>query len=259
MLKVELSRRDVLTIGVIIAAIDLLFIVMTAPVISLPFSEAQPVQLNSVLDFIKFQTDLKNEKNIATWYSSALLLLAGACALLNAKAARAAALPATDYRAGWALVSLLLFGLSVDETAMIHETLAPLINFINKGNQGAQVRVGAGDWITLLLPVIVIAAAGMIAFFWMIGSKNKRVAALTLAGVLCWVVAIFAESVEAGLLRVSLSRAVEGMIEESAEIIGTSLLLFGFVEHYVSQQRLAEEEASKSLKHKAKTSRSLAC
>jgi hypothetical protein len=258
MLKIELSRRDLITAGAVVVGVDLLFIIMTAPAVSLPFSEAQPVQLNSVMDFIKFQTDLKNEKNVATWYSSALLLLAGACALLNSRALAPSGRLAPAHKAGWVLVALLLVGLSADETAMVHETLAPLLNFINKGSQGAQVRVGAGDWITLLLPAIIVAAVGMLAFFLFVGSSDRRFTALTVAGVVCWAVAFFAESIEAGILRVSLSRGAEGLIEEGAEVVGTSLLLFGFVEHYTSRQKAAEPEALKGLKHRSKTPRSVA-
>jgi hypothetical protein len=240
LIKVEFGRRELAILFFVIIGLDLLFIIMTSPIVSLSADESQPARVNSVMDFVRFQFDLKNERNIATWYSSGLLLMAGLAALLNIKAVVASGWQKRALRAGWALVAAVCIWLSADETAMIHETLAPLIKFTS---QDAKVRVGAGDWIPILLPFIIITAAGMGLFFWLVHSENKRFALLALAGVVCWVGAIWAEAIEAQILKLDIPRGVEGLVEEGLEIIGTSLLLFAFVDYYGKEPATGRESS----------------
>ena len=69
------------------------------------------------------QFDLKLESNFATWYSSALLLLAGGAALLISVSPAPATVPLTRYRAAWTMTSLVFFALSVDEMIELHERI----------------------------------------------------------------------------------------------------------------------------------------
>lgn len=60
---------------------------------------------------------LDQEANIPTWYASAALILASALAFMLSRAA-----PRTDGRR-WALISLLLLLMSIDESAVMHEMM----------------------------------------------------------------------------------------------------------------------------------------
>ena len=254
MIKLEFSHREIISIYLLLLGIDLFFIIMTAPGITLPVGEGMPT-VSSVSDFIRFQLDLKQEKNLATWYSSVILLITGLCALLNNKTIPSTSKNAFIYRTGWILVALLCIGISADETATIHESLAPLKNLINKGNQSAQIKLGAGDWLPILLPMIIISAAGMLLFFWLNRKEKRQFLLLTLIGVLCWIGALVFESIEGGFLPVKLSRSLEGVIEEGFEIVGTTFLFIGFVEYYRAQGRIAAAETSKKSKHALKHSK----
>ena len=239
MIRIQFSRREINVLYLAVIALDAFFVFMNTPLMSLPQIEGKPAQIATVFDFIKYQLDLKLEQNVATWYSSVLLLAAATAALLNARLAPASSKLKWVHRVGWLSMAFVLIALSADETATIHETLAQLINFINYGAGRPPVKVGAGDWIPILLPVIILIAAGMIVFFSLLFRICRRAALLALGGVLCWIGAIFAESIEAGMWRLKMSRTLEGLIEESLEIVGTTLLLIAFTEFLRRRQASA--------------------
>jgi hypothetical protein len=242
MFRLELSRKEINSIYAVIIVADLFFVIMTSPVLSSPVLDGERIHLNSLADFIKYQLDLKYEKNVATWYSSCLLFLTGIGALLNSKISSSAPGSKRINQGCWLLVGLVLIGLSIDETATLHETLVPLLNFLNKDTPSLKVRVGAGDWIPLLLPLIVITAVGMGSFFWLTFRLQRRVLAFGIEGVLCWVGVILTEAIEGKILAINLSRQIEGVIEEGLEIMGTTLMLIAFIEFYC----LTQDKLSKS-------------
>jgi hypothetical protein len=83
-MKIEVQRREIKSVYLVVIGLDLIFLFMNTPWMSLPIpAEGQPVQLASLFDFVKYQLDLKIEQNVATWYSSVILLAAGMMALLN--------------------------------------------------------------------------------------------------------------------------------------------------------------------------------
>jgi hypothetical protein len=61
--------------------------------------------------------------------------------------------------------------------------------------------------------------------FW----KRRPALLLGTAGLLLWVSAVVLESVEAGLVRVRMAAETQGFLEESCEIVGTTLLLGAFL------------------------------
>jgi hypothetical protein len=192
--------------------------------------------------FLTQQIDLKNEANLAAWYSSMILLLAGLVALLNSHSAPR--LPKLNwfYRNGWILMALVFIYLSVDEVSQVHENLATILDLRSQQSQGANYYVGAGDWIPILLPVISIVVVGMIIFFSLFFLSRKGPLLMACLGLVCWMGAIASEAVEGGFLKIQLSRNVEGLLEESCEIIGTTLLLIAFVEFFRSPVRKNSEE-----------------
>ena len=238
-MKIELRRKEVRFLYGLVIAADLLFLFANTPWMSLPIVEGQPAKLTSLFDFVKYQLDLKIEQNVATWYSSVLLLAAAAAAALNFRRSAASRFKWIE-RAGWGGLCVLLIALSADETATIHETLARLFNAMNEGTGRSQYRVGAGDWIPILLPFIGAVSVGMAAFFVYLFHKRTRVLFLSGAGVIFWIAAIYAESIEAGMVHLNMSRVAEGFLEESCEILGTTALLFAFTEFFRLSETLSD-------------------
>jgi len=222
---------------------------MNTPLMSLPTPpEGQPARLTSVFDFVKYQLDLKLEQNIATWYSSVILLAAGVMALLNFWYVPATRRLRWLHRTGWACMAFVLIGLSADETATIHESLARLFNAMSEGNGRAPYRVGAGDWIPILMPLMILIAGGMLAFFLYQFRSNWKVLLLALGGTVFWICALFAESIEAGMTRIVMSRVTEGFFEEGCEIVGTTCLLIAFTEYFQREQSASDTLPSSSKK-----------
>lgn len=216
---------------------------------SLPVApEGQPARLTSVFDFVKYQLDLKIEQNVGTWYSSVILLVAGIMALLNCWYGPATRRFRWLHHAGWSCIAFVLIALSADETATIHESLARLFNAMNGGNGGAPYRVGAGDWIPILLPLMILIAAGMLTFFLYQFRRHQNVLLLALGGTVVWICALFAESIEAGVTQLNMARVTEGFIEEGCEVVGTTCLLIAFTEFFQQQQAANDSVPSKSKK-----------
>jgi hypothetical protein len=92
---------------------------------------------------------LSYERNLPTWYASALLL---GCALVLAGIARAATLAqAPGRRHWWALAALFLY-ISLDESVGLHEHLGGLLS------------LGGVLYFTWVVPAAVLVAVGGLAF-----------------------------------------------------------------------------------------------
>jgi hypothetical protein len=88
---------------------------------------------------------LDAENNVPTWVSSALLLLS---ALVIAVIAAAAWRARDPFRWHWSVLSVFFCGLSLDETASIHETIVPIVRRV----------LGVGGFLTNTAWVIPAAA-----------------------------------------------------------------------------------------------------
>jgi hypothetical protein len=248
--RIHLDRKDSRFLYGVVIVLDGILLFMNTPWMSLPTPpEGQPARLTSVFDFVKYQLDLKLEQNVATWYSSVILLAAGVMALLNLWYVPATRRPAWLHRTGWACMAFVLIGLSADETATIHESLARLFNAMSEaGGRASSYRVGAGDWIPILMPLMILIAGGMLAFFLYQFRRNWKVLLLALGGTVFWISALFAESIEAGMTRIVMTRVTEGFIEEGCEIVGTTCLLIAFTEYFQREQSAADSLPSSSKK-----------
>lgn len=60
---------------------------------------------------------------------------------------------------------------------------------------------------------------------------------IALLGVFCWLGSLLAESIEGKFIHLEMTTALEGLLEESLEVIGTTLLLIAFAEHYQWRQK----------------------
>ena len=231
--KVDCSRKELIVFLSVVIVLDLFFILANCPLFPdlltwSPFDKLGFVLIN----FIRHQLDLTTESVLATWYSSILLLVAGAVALLNSQSGHFSGWQKWLSRIGWALMGCVLIGLSADEVAQIHESLAHLSNLTG---EGVPRREGAGDWIPLMLPFIIAVALFMALFFLFIVRKSLTAMVLALGGLVFWSGAIVSEAIEAGFWRSNLTYQMRGFIEESCEVIGTTSLLVAFVLFYRKQ------------------------
>jgi len=108
-MKIDLRRNEVRFLYLVVIALDLVFLFMNTPWMSLPIAqEGQPARLTSVFDFVKYQLDLKNAQNVGTWCSSVLLLVAGMMALLNCWGGPMTRKFRWLNRAGWSCMAFVL-------------------------------------------------------------------------------------------------------------------------------------------------------
>ena len=240
-MKIEFSTKQLRVLCATIVGLDLLFMLANWPPLVNSLLMPDPrSSLAPMLDMIRKQLDLKSEVDLATWYSSVILLMCGAVALLNSGVRFVEGKSRWVYRAGWWLIAALLIALSADEEAQIHESLAPMLNRLSRTNPQRWVREGAGDWVPLLTPFIAGSALLMIAFLGTVFWRHKKLLLLAMLGVACWVGAIYFESIESGAVGVQMSRDLEGFFEESCEIVGTTCLLFAFTSFFRKRQSLTE-------------------
>jgi hypothetical protein len=179
------------------------------------------------------QFDLKLEGNIAAWYSSTLLLLTGLAALaISADAQSQAAGPSWHFRAVWIAAALFFIGLSVDETAQIHEWVGDV--FTQHVGNIPGLTGGTGGvfaWLVALSPLIVAFFAVIkVATRWLRVYHRSR--SFALGGVTCWIGVLMAEYVESQLHRMNIERSIQGVAEEGMEIVGTALFLVSFLESF---------------------------
>jgi hypothetical protein len=187
---------------------------------------------------------MKGEGNLAVWYSSVLLLFAGVVAFLNLGVVSGRKGTKWIPRVGWCSIGCLLLMLSGDEMGQVHESIATLVLLSRPPESRNQVQLGAGDWIPYLLPFIVASSLLLITFILYMTWRRKTLMVIGLLGVVCWIGSIVAESIEGRLIHVEMPVALEGMIEESLEIIGTTLLLVAFSEHFQWRQGLKAAQAA---------------
>jgi hypothetical protein len=234
---IELSRKFVNWLYLAIFLVDLLLVF----VLSLDARNVPP-QFSLTLDFLKSKLDLKEETNLATWYSSTLLFVTGLMAFLNLRWHRSASKTKYIDFTGWGLIGALLLILSADETAQIHESLATLIFLSKSGAARNQIHTGAGDWIPFLLPFIIASAVGLLLFIGYAFFSLKKFMMVALIGVFCWIGAIIGEAIEGKFINIVMTRGVVGLLEESLEIIGTTLLFISFSQFYLRKQQMMTAE-----------------
>ena len=181
-------------------------------------------------EILDVQLDLKKEANLATWYSSAQLLLTGMVALWIAWLGPAPGGPRLVHRLGWIGIGLLMIGLSADEVAQLHEwTVHRQIAYFGEDLWIIR-RLGLGGWLLMLSPFILAAIVGVVYFVHRCLAINRRSRYLALAGLACWIATLVAEYVESRLYEAGKSSGFEGSIEEGCEIIGAALFLIAFLE-----------------------------
>jgi len=177
--------------------------------------------------------DLDREANLATWYASAKLLgIAAVSAAIFAASARTR----SDRRL-WLVNAAIFLGLSADEAASLHESLARRLLEL-PGLDGLRGTLTGGDefktshaWVWLFLPLIVAAAWFFTRLFTRSLATQPRGLALFAVGLACLLSAVALEAAVTGFPPVADWGATDAdryrlltTFEEGAELIGASLI-----------------------------------
>jgi|GEM_PF-2345077 hypothetical protein len=181
------------------------------------------------------QLDMNQEANLASWYSSMLLTLAAVFAAVNY---HVRAHVDGRWRFGWLAVAALALGLSADQVAQVHETIGA---YVRAHAALLEETLPAGYlWVLVLGPLAAAAATFLFLFFRRVLAPIPHCRRLALAGVTLWVSAIALEALavpvfhtvsigESGQL-ISAPYSIAYALEESSELLGTTLLLLSFIE-----------------------------
>jgi hypothetical protein len=200
--------------------------------------------------------DLDAEGNIPTWVSSAKLLAISALAVMCWAGERQA--PGLRHRWLWLGVAVLFAAMSLDETASLHERAARAL--ISQGPaRNLRATILGGDaakdsfaWVVLFAPLAIAAVFFLVGFGWTRRHRLRRMAAYGLGGLGCYVAAMVLEpaavyfSPAMATWNAAARRRYErfSTIEETLEIVGTTLLLLTVVAYARSLRRPEELSAT---------------
>lgn len=186
-------------------------------------------------EIVTYQLDMNREANLASWYSSMLLVLAAVFAAVNY---HARAQVDGRWRFGWLGIAAITLWLSADEVAQVHETIGAYARAHSAVLE--EMLPASYLWVLVLGPVAAAAAVFLFLFVRRVLAPIPHCRRLALAGVTLWVSAIVLEALavpvfhtvrigEGGQL-ISAPYALEYALEESCELLGTTFLLLSFIE-----------------------------
>lgn len=169
---------------------------------------------------------LSYEQNLPTWYSASLLLLCAVLLLLIAIANLRALLP---FRWHWLALSLIFFYISLDEAVTLHESLSHFFDF------GGVLYFG---WV--IPATAVVLGLGLVYLPFVLHLRQPARRRFIVAGLLYVGGALGVEFILGYWTDVAGDRnLVYGLIdlvEESAEILGTTLFLLALL-RYLNHDR----------------------
>ena len=204
------------------------------------------------LEVLDAQLDLKDEGNLAAWYSSAQLLLlalsAGAIACCTEPSQGAVWL----HRAIWLGVAGIALALSADETSQLHEWLGQRYNDYTGEDDPISRAIGISSvyrWLIVLAIPASLGAAVLLLCAARMWGVNRRSAILAISGAMCWLVTLAAEFVESQYFERTRThypgwRGQQATVEEGAELLGAGLLLLalsGYLLYRLSTERRVGE------------------
>jgi hypothetical protein len=178
---------------------------------------------HSTASSVLAQLDLTRENNIATWWSSMVLLL---IAMLCAVAWRADPRPREDggpvLRLGWLFLVGVFTLLSLDEVGSLHERLS--------GDPALAVRTPSADWAALLAVPIAAVALLMVAFSLANLRRRPLPFALLIMSVGLFATVPLQEKVELAEKLAGEGRpVVQALLEEGSELTAGWFAVFGLL------------------------------
>jgi hypothetical protein len=189
--------------------------------------------------------DLDKEANFPTWYTSFKLTLAGVMALLVYIKENSTPRVYTNAWL-WLLIAVLMFFMSADETAQIHEMLTRWFMQTIAGarlRQSFDIGVSGGTllWGLIFSPLLLLIAASLISFYSIRFKEHSRLFKLSILMIVFFITSFLLEQQEAhiaGQLEQITSEQLTRykymtIIEESCELLGSSLL---FLIHFCYYQ-----------------------
>lgn len=165
--------------------------------------------------------DLNVEKGYATYFSTLQLYFLGLSVFIIADEKRKDQnLIPKLYE--WNLVAGLFMYLALDECIGIHDKVnVEAINYLPHWEGADSIFM----WLWVFAPMILASIIFLIRFFFRASKNNSKVRLIFLAGLSSWVSALILE----GIARTSsFPRHLLIAMEEGVEMLGATLLLFGF-------------------------------
>lgn len=218
------------------------------------------VLLDLIFNFGKLTTitpvrrilNITREDCVATWFGSTQLFLVGLTATLIYCWHRGIA-RSTD-RAGWAIFALFFFYMAVDDAVAIHETVGSAFKRQAAQSVAGPAAAPVGEvsqiqiwiskfptyyWQLVFVPIFGLIGLYMLYFLWRRAAVPRLRAAL-IAGLSCYVVAVgldFVEGLEGGYQGIMAAlncteyqvSHISKVIEEFLEMVGTTLIWYGFI------------------------------
>ena len=187
---------------------------------------------------IVLQMDLNREDNVATFFNALHFLAPGLLALLIIRFIDKKRL---FLRFSWLALGLSLVFLAVDEIVSFHAIVG--VNFREVGG----INIGPLAWtrgtaafLLYLLPL----TAGAIWLVWTSSEtfyRDKRIKLLTYAGILSWATSIFLDEVIINNIPSRFWRT-EMLFEETLELAGCLMLMYGFARFILSKESTVKQE-----------------
>lgn len=186
-----------------------------------------------------------NEPSTPTWYSSAAL---GLAAVLLALIAASCFQKNDRYRWHWATLSLLFFGLSADEIAMLHELpIDPMREMFQWGG------VLHYAWVIPGMVFVLLIGLAYLRFLWNLPRRTRRLfllaAGIFVSGAIGVEMISGAQAFEAG--EENLQYALIVTIEEFLEMLGVVVFVRALLEYIEAMGGLQVEFAHKQQTHAA--------
>lgn len=197
--------------------------------------------------------NVARENSIPTWFSSMLAHLLGITVLAVAAVQRHSI--SIFKTVAWVLIGLFFLWIGIDDFAEIHEKLGGvLVRMADDGNNsgltGVLLQNPSFSWHTFIAPVFALFGVAILLFLW-VEFYRLRLLHYVILGFGCWFVAQGLDFIEGLDNADELYRwfqdtldMVDGygishtfkVIEETLEMVGTLLLLTGFMQYlaYVS-------------------------
>lgn len=184
-------------------------------------------ELNGHIFEMSNRVDFDDEASIPTWFSQFILLSIAVGAFISAYLSRPRS-NKNNSRIFWLIVGGISFLLSIDEVAALHEFVLQTVHLLTFGESGATKSNNA--WV-MVLPFITI---GALALVWRaIRNLSKQIVWLfVLGGAIYLAGAVGIDIItNADAANNFINAGILVAIEESMELIGSSIILFAIIRH----------------------------